>query len=140
MGPAEDVGIDFQPRGQVAGHGAAPEADVNAADAFVAVDAEVVQGERQLPAVALTGPADDQLGHHRAYAELVGRVEDAPSRYQDVEGRGADMLHAFGEQRQAVGKSVLMDRLGQVGVLMVSRGEIQRTPVTGTDSAFSVAL
>ena len=46
-----------------------------------------------------------------AMPRLVRRVVDAAGRDQEVQRRRADVLHALGEQRQAVGKRVLVDVL-----------------------------
>ena len=70
--PAQDVGVDFQGGRQVAGQRRAPEAHVHDADAFAAVQAEVVQGQGQFPAVAVAGAAGDQVGEDEADAELSG--------------------------------------------------------------------
>ena len=62
MRPAEDVGIQLQGLGQIAGQGAAPEAHVHQPDALTAVQAEVVQGHGQLLAVQLAGAAGEHVG------------------------------------------------------------------------------
>ena len=71
--------------------------------------AQVVQGVGQFPAVALAGAAGAEVGQDRGEAEPLGRVVDAAGRDQEVERRRADVLHALGEQGQAVGERVLVD-------------------------------
>src|SRR5205823_4333297 len=98
------VGIDLEGGGQVAGQGRAVEAHVQGADALVAVHAQVVEGEGEFPAVAVAGPAGDDVGQHRADAEPLGRVVLTAGRHQDVQGGRADVVHALGQEGQPVGE------------------------------------
>ncbi len=108
---AQDVGVDFQGGRQVGRQGRAPETHVHDADALVAVESEVVQSQRQFPAVALAGAAGDEIAQHRRHAALVGRIVGATGRHQEVERRRADVRHALGEEREAVGEGMVMDVL-----------------------------
>ena len=109
--PQQNVGVDFEGGGQVAGDGGAPETHVDAADALAAVQAEVVDGQRQLAAVAFAGPARDEVAEDGAGAETVGPIVDVTGRDQEVEGRRTHVRHGFGQQRQAVGEGVLINVL-----------------------------
>src|SRR5262249_6797316 len=95
---ADDVGVDIESRGQVAGQGRAPEPRVQGADALVAIDAEVVQRQRQLAAVALAGPAGDEVREDRGDAVVRRQVVGAAGRDEKVQRRRAHVFHALGEQ------------------------------------------
>src|SRR5262249_6791849 len=97
-------------RQQVAGQRGAPETHVNAADALVAVEAEIVEGEAQLAAVTLSGAPCNQVGQHRSDAEISRRILRATGRDEEVECGRTHVLHPLGQERQSVGKSVLIDR------------------------------
>src|SRR5262249_38206048 len=109
VGAAQDVGVDLQGSGQVARDGSAPEAHVHGADAFAAVQAEVVEVTVELAAIALAGAAGNQVGQHAGHAEASGRVVGAPGGDEEVEGGGADVFHAFRQQGEPVGEGVLKD-------------------------------
>ena len=87
------------------------------ADAFVAIEAQVVEGQGQLPAVAFAGPARDQVGEDRSDAQVFRRVVDAAGRHQEVQRRRAHVLHALGQQGQAIGERMMINFLRHLGVL-----------------------
>ena len=110
--PAQDVGVDFQGRGQAAGQGGAPEPHVDAADTFLVVQAEPVEGQGQSPAIAVAGPAGDQVGQDRGDPQVLRRIVDAAGRHQEIKGRRADVLHPLEQQGQAIGEGMVVYVLG----------------------------
>ena len=107
--PAEDVGVNLQSGREIPRHGRAPKARVHQADALAAIEAEIVQGQRQLAAIALAGAAGDEVGEDGGEAKLIGRIVDAAGRHQEIEGRRADVFHALGQQGQSIGEGMLVD-------------------------------
>ena len=81
------------------------------ADALVAVQAEVVQGQVSSRLSRSPAPRVIRSDSTEAMPGWLGRIVDAAGRHQEVERRRADVLHALGQQRQAVGEGVLMDFL-----------------------------
>src|SRR5262249_46603506 len=109
--PAQDVGVDAQGGGEVAAQRRPPEADVQGADTLMPVEAEVVEGEGQLPAVTVAGAARDEVGQHGGNAQVPRRVVHTAGRHQEVQRRRAHVVHALRQQGHAVGQRVLIDRL-----------------------------
>ncbi len=60
--PAQDVGIEAQGRGEVSAQRRPPKADVQCADALMTIEAQVIEGKGQLPAIAVAGAAGDEVG------------------------------------------------------------------------------
>src|SRR5207244_2801878 len=85
---------------------------------LVPVQAQVVQGVRQRPAIARSSAAGDQVGEDRGQAQVGGRIVHAAGGYQEVEGGRAHVLHSLGQQSQAVGEGVVVDFLSHAGVLL----------------------
>ena len=102
----DDVGVDVERRGDVAGERRAPEPHVDRADALVAVDAEAVERQRQFPAVAVAGAARDHFGEDRCDARAGRGVVRAAGRHEEVDRRRPDVLHPFREQHQSVRRGV----------------------------------
>ena len=102
MGPPQQVGVDGQRLRQVFGHGGAAVAGVGAGDALGPLDAEIVQVENELPAVALARPAQRHLAGETAQAAAVGGIVDAAGRHQEGEGRRLQRGGRLGHQHQAV--------------------------------------
>jgi hypothetical protein len=69
---------------------------VQDADAFAAVESEVVQREHQLTAVAVAGPAHDQLGQDAGQPQLLGWIGGAAGGHEEVHRRRANVFHALG--------------------------------------------
>ena len=63
----------------------------------------------------VAGAARDHVGQDAAQAELVGRVVGTAGRDEEVQRRRADVFHALGQERQAVGERVLVDFLWHRG-------------------------
>src|SRR5262249_49563263 len=108
------------------------EAEVEDPDRLAAVQAEVVQGQGQLAAVALAGAARDQVGQHAGQAEQPRRVVAAPAGDEEVHRRRADVRHALAQERQAVGEGVLVELLGHGHLESARRGAGAAAAAPGT--------
>ncbi len=117
VGAQKNVCVDLERSRDVARHRRGPKARVHRTDTFVAVEPQVVERQRQIAAVAVAGAARDHIRKHRGNAQAAGWIVDTACGNHEVGScRRAHVIHAFGQQGQAVGKSVLMDRLGHVFV------------------------
>src|SRR4051812_43484840 len=87
------------------------------ADAFAAVEPQVIERERQLAAIALARAADDQLREQGGDSFASGQIVDRAGGDQDVDRRRPHVIHAFGQQSQAVGKRQVMNVLRHVDSL-----------------------
>lgn len=64
MRTAKNIGVEFQGSGQVARQGGSPEASMHQADAFAAIQAEIIQGKGEFSAVQRAGTASDHIGEY----------------------------------------------------------------------------
>ena len=67
------------------------------ADAFVAIESEVVEGQRELAVVAFAGAARDHIGEHRGNAQAAWRIVNATCGNHEIERCRAHVIHAFGQ-------------------------------------------
>ena len=120
MRAANHIREDVQCRGSVRGKGGAPEPHVDSTDAFVAVDAEVIQGEAEGAGVAFAGPSGDEVREDGGDAELAGGIEGGSGGHEKVDRGRTDVLHSFREQNQSVRQGMLEDLLSHCGLAMSS--------------------
>ena len=72
-------------------------------------DAQVIQVENELPAVARSRPAERHLAGQRSQSQPVGRLVDATGRHEERKRGRLQPMHRLGQEHQAVGKNMRED-------------------------------
>ena len=105
----QDVGENGQRGGQVLGQRGPAIGDPRAGDRGMVLDAQVVQVENELPAVARPRPAERHLAGQRGQSLPFGRLVDATGRHEEGKRRRLQPMHRLGQEHQAVGKNMRED-------------------------------
>jgi hypothetical protein len=123
VGPADDVGVNFQPLHDPPGQRGAAETGVVNAHRAGPLQSQFVEVFGERPAVTVAGAAEHEVGQHRRRARAVHRVGGRARRHEERHRRRLHGGHLLGQQGKPVRKRMLEIAFGQREAPVLSKGK-----------------